>query len=236
MRLLSGLEETDGITPADRRFWLFLAGCYVIWTVWGVCAVLYPPLAFYPQNAFVRQCCSSGVRLALVAGPAWFYLHYIDRVTSIKALRLRAAPKNMWQAVAIGLLVLGVICLELVLLEGKRWQGLDVMTAAEWAGYSTRLMIAMIAEETMFRGFIYRKLRSAYAVWRANIMSSLLFVFIHWPGWLFSGAWNSGLIGMSLSTFVCGAAFALVFEVTGSLWAVILLHFLSNVCCRLLAS
>lgn len=78
------------------------------------------------------------------------------------------------------------------------------------------VVVAPIAEEILFRGYLFGKLQKHVPVWVAIIMTSLLFGIIH-------GAWNVGI-----DTFVLGVVLCLLRIVSGSLWPSILLHMIKN--------
>jgi len=78
------------------------------------------------------------------------------------------------------------------------------------------VIIAPIAEETLFRGYLFGKLRKLVPVWVAILITSALFGFIH-------GAWNLGIDTFALSIVLC-----LLRLKTGSIWASVLLHMLKN--------
>jgi membrane protease YdiL (CAAX protease family) len=78
------------------------------------------------------------------------------------------------------------------------------------------VIIAPIAEEILFRGYLLGKLRKYAPLWVAIIVTSLVFAVVHF-------AWNVGLDVFALSIALC-----LLRVVTGSLWASILLHMMKN--------
>ena len=82
--------------------------------------------------------------------------------------------------------------------------------------FITLVIIAPIAEETLFRGYLYGKLRAHVPVWAAVLATSLLFALVH-------GQWNVAVDTFALSIVMCGLR-----ELTGSIWAGILLHMLKN--------
>lgn len=83
--------------------------------------------------------------------------------------------------------------------------------------FTTLVVIAPIAEETLFRGYLYGKLRGQVPIWAAMIVTSLVFGAVH-------GQWN-----VALDTFVLSMVMCTLREITGSIWAGILLHMLKNV-------
>ena len=82
--------------------------------------------------------------------------------------------------------------------------------------FLTLVVVAPIAEEVLFRGYLFGKLRKFIPVWLAIILTSLTFGIIH-------GAWNLGIDTFALSLVLCSLRL-----ITGSLWAPILLHMIKN--------
>jgi hypothetical protein len=82
--------------------------------------------------------------------------------------------------------------------------------------FTTLIIVAPVAEEILFRGFLYGKLRRRMPVWVAILITSALFGLIH-------GQWNVGLDVFALSIVLCSLR-----EITGSIWSGILLHMLKN--------
>ena len=111
------------------------------------------------------------------------------------------------------------------------------MTQAQDVGFSTFIsgrdkmiaffvlvVIAPIAEEILFRGWLYHKIRQKTSLLTNNVVSmcftiflvSLLFGIVHMQ-------WNVGVNVFALSIVLCGLR-----EVTGTIYASILLHMLKN--------
>ena len=78
------------------------------------------------------------------------------------------------------------------------------------------VIVAPVAEEILFRGYLLGKLRKYAPVWLAVLITSLLFALVHFQ-------WNVGIDVFALSIILC------VLRITsGSLWPSILLHMLKN--------
>jgi membrane protease YdiL (CAAX protease family) len=78
------------------------------------------------------------------------------------------------------------------------------------------IIVAPVAEEVLFRGYLYGKLRKSVPVWAAIGIVSVLFGSIH-------GQWNVAIDVFALSIVLC-----VLREITGSIWAGILLHMVKN--------
>jgi len=78
------------------------------------------------------------------------------------------------------------------------------------------VIIAPIAEETLFRGYLYGKLRQHVPIWLAVVVVSVTFGALH-------GSWN-----VAIDTFVLSIILCILREMTGGLWAPLLLHMTKN--------
>lgn len=90
--------------------------------------------------------------------------------------------------------------------------------------FMTLVIVAPIAEEVIFRGWLYQKLKTRFlnvisyttSVILSTILVSLLFGLIH-------GQWNVGVNVFAMSLVLCGLR-----EITGTIYAGILLHMIKN--------
>lgn len=78
------------------------------------------------------------------------------------------------------------------------------------------VVVAPLAEEALVRGYLYGKLRVHVPAYVAILATSLLFAVAH-------GQWN-----VAIDTFVLGVILAGLREITGSIWAGIVLHMIKN--------
>lgn len=78
------------------------------------------------------------------------------------------------------------------------------------------VVLAPIAEELIFRGYLYGKLRTRLSAIPAIILVSVLFGCMH-------GQWNVGIVVGVMSVFLCVAR-----ELTGTIYAGILMHMIRN--------
>lgn len=88
--------------------------------------------------------------------------------------------------------------------------------------FITLVIIAPVAEEALFRGYLLGKLIKTVPVWLAVLITSLLFGFVH-VGLSDNPAWNLGLDTFALSLILC-----LLRLQTKSIWAPILVHMTKN--------
>ena len=90
--------------------------------------------------------------------------------------------------------------------------------------FVTLVVVAPIAEEILFRGWLYGKMRSQLLAKFSDrtsmiisiVLVSILFGFLH-------GQWNVGVNVFAMSIVLCGLR-----EITGTIYSGILLHMLKN--------
>jgi membrane protease YdiL (CAAX protease family) len=82
--------------------------------------------------------------------------------------------------------------------------------------FITLVVVAPLAEEVLFRGYLYGKLRKHGPIWLSALITSVLFGLAH-------GQWNVAIDTFALSLILCSLR-----EVTGSIWAGTLLHMMKN--------
>ncbi|MDR1032433.1 MAG: CPBP family intramembrane metalloprotease [Candidatus Nomurabacteria bacterium] len=82
--------------------------------------------------------------------------------------------------------------------------------------FAALVVVAPVVEEVIFRGYLYGKLRSRLGIVLSMLLVSVLFGAAH-------GQWNVGVNVFVMSLVMCGLR-----EITGSIWAGVLLHMLKN--------
>lgn len=82
--------------------------------------------------------------------------------------------------------------------------------------FITLVIMAPIAEETLFRGYLYGKVKKYVPTWLAILITSVTFGLVH-------GQWNVGLDVFALSIVLC-----VLREISGSIWPSIWLHMIKN--------
>jgi membrane protease YdiL (CAAX protease family) len=100
--------------------------------------------------------------------------------------------------------------------QSEKVAGLMPQTRTEMVWFGGVSLTAGFCEEFLFRGYFIWALAPWLGWWGAAALSGLIFAFGHaYQGW-------NGV----LSTGIAGGFFTLVVIFTGSLWPVIILHFL----------
>jgi hypothetical protein len=164
--------------------------------------------------------------IAVVIGVPWLIK---KRKTSRQEIGLHRLPSwtDIWMA-PVGFVIYIVISSVLLSLATSFLPWFDINQAqnvgfnslnsqSEYLlAFATLVVIAPIAEEVLFRGYLLGKLRKIVPVWVAILLTSLTFGAVH-------GAWN-----LAIDTFALSVVLSTLRVTTGGLWASILLHVIKN--------
>jgi membrane protease YdiL (CAAX protease family) len=85
-----------------------------------------------------------------------------------------------------------------------------------WLVLLMLVVVAPVAEEVIFRGYLFGTLRRTIPAWAAILVTSAVFGLVHWQ-------WN-----VSIDVFVLSLVSCFLRLRTGSLWPSILLHMMKN--------
>ena len=158
-------------------------------------------------------------RLLVWVLPVFLYLRHIDHVDPIEYLKLK---HNWKQGIIIGVVLSILIFLGSMVRYGIPYSNLQSLT---WNNVlSTSLLIGVI-EEIPYRGFILQKFEERYSFWMANLISSILFLCMHLPGWISLHLLRADTV---IFVFIFGVVMAIVFKVGKSLWGPIIAHSLND--------
>ena len=90
--------------------------------------------------------------------------------------------------------------------------------------FLTLVVLAPLAEEVLFRGYLFGKIRKLAPFWISAIMASLTFGLAH----LWAGPGTALQWLVAIDTFVLSLVLCLLREHTGAIWAGVLVHAIKN--------
>lgn len=176
------------------------------------------------------------VTLVLVIGVPWWVFH---RRTSRRELGLMRLMS--WKDIALacgGVVIYLILSGTFSALAGHipgfpSSQAQDVgfghmVKQYEYAlAFLTLVVVAPLAEETLFRGYLYGKIRKRAPFWVTLLLVSVVFASLHLPGvdsaGHFQWQWN-----VALDVFALSLVLASLREVTENIWAGVLVHMIKN--------
>lgn len=213
-----GIALSEGIFgDADAMMWLFENGI----------GISYDPNSLSTAiDGSVAMTITALCDLVMLVGfGLWYYFRenkYPFRVNYRKAF----TPSNV--LATLGIAFFGQFAVSLILVAvnylfpsifqqyEELSKSFDLNTITPVAMIFIVCILGPLAEEMLFRGMIYAKLRRAFSVWPAAIISGILFG-------LFHANWVQGIYA---SLF--GVVLAYIYEKTQTIWGSCLLHVVFN--------
>jgi CAAX amino terminal protease family. len=198
-------------------FLLYLLGFYATWTAWVLLG--YPRLRLLGEQTFLYMLINVVVRALVWVLPIFIYLRYVKRVGPTRYLKLR----EHWRSGLLAAVMFSILNflffmaqrgLPHLRAEGITWNSL----------LSTTFLIGFI-EELPYRGFIFQQLNEWFSLSEAAVISSLLFVAIHLPGWISLHLFRTQA---AIFIFVFGLLMVALLRYSKSLWAPIVSHSLND--------
>lgn len=196
---------------------------YVIWLFAGwttYVAYIYPLLG--DSSSLIRTAIGELFRLIIFVSP---FLLIFRKWFPVVELRAELPSKSAMQtglivaiAWASASLIFAIIGLQ------KQYSGLPDIYF-----WLTGFSIATVIEEIVFRGYFVNQLL-AFGSTAAIGLSSVIFVLIHYPGWLLLGthATVHSFVTASASIFLLGVVLGILLIKTGSIWPCVMVHAANN--------
>ncbi len=153
--------------------------------------------------------------------PVVLYIKLKDKTDPLDYLKLKNNPlKGILTGFLISIIFISLLIIKNILIG---WKHINLNIGIFWvSGLSVGIL-----EEIPFRGFLMQKLLKQTNFLTANLLTTILFVILHIPTWLFShNNIMSSAITISLASLVLGY----LFREYKSLWVPIIFHSIFNLC------
>lgn len=159
------------------------------------------------------------IYLLLFIVPVITYLKFKEKVNPLSALKLRDKPiKNILKAILISLVYILLLTIKNELTDRNP---INLNIGVMWVS----VLLVGTFEEIPFRGFLLQKLWNKLNFVQANIVTTILFVLIHIPEWIYSGA---DIIKSSFTVSIVSLVLGYLFKEYDSLWIPIVCHSIFN--------
>lgn len=154
--------------------------------------------------------------------PAVLYIKYFLHSNPMNYLKMNVhVKKGLFWGIALSLLLGAYLILRIYIFDDVSFH-----FALAFDDYLNTVLMAGLAEEIVFRGLLLQELNKRLAFWKANVITALLFLAIHYPIWIVNDVIFH--VGSHMYVFLLGLLFGFVYKKTGSLWTVILMHAFHN--------
>lgn len=233
MSKLQQLLRLRGVRVFVVCLWLLVGFILAqIMTLLVFIAVTPDNIADAPINAVVLTTILTAstyiLALIIVVGGAWRVRKWSKKkLLSITGMARRMTLKDVALALlgyvpylAASMLLLAVIIALVPGFDAEQTQelGFSALTSPlEYIlAFTALVILAPIAEEVLFRGYLFSALRGLVSFIPATLLVSGLFALVH-------GQWN-----VAIDTFVLSLVLCWLRERTGTIWAPIILHMVKN--------
>jgi CAAX protease family protein len=207
-------QNNDVHQKSLAPFLAYVVAFHLVWIAWPY--VLYPKLtAALGDRTLAYAVIQLSIRALFWIAPVYLHLRYVDGVEPLGYLKLN---RHVGRGVVVAAALTAANLVGSVVRFGPPHLTLERVTWNSILG--TSLLIGII-EEIPYRGFMLQKLAERLGFWRANLITSLLFLAIHLPGWI---SLHTLRADTAATIFVFGVVMAIVFKFSRSLWAPILTH------------
>src|SRR5262245_48034721 len=204
----------DRVRASFAPFLGYVAAFHLVWIAWPY--LLYPRLiAALGDRTLAYALVHLTIRVIVWIAPVFLYLRYVDRVEPLEYLKLK---RHIGRGLAVAAALTALNIAGTFARFGVPQLTLDRVTWNSVLG--TSFLVGFI-EEIPYRGFMLRKFAERLGFWLANLVTSLLFLAIHLPGWL---ALHTLHPGAAVSVWVLGFVMGLAVRYSNSLWAPIVTH------------
>jgi len=198
---------------SSALFLLYVVAFHLLWIAWPF--VLYPRLTALGSATLTYALLNLTIRFLFWIAPVLLYLRLVDGVDPFEYLKLR---HHVRRGVIVALVLTAINVAGTLARFGPPHLSMDRVTWNSVLG--TSFFIGFI-EEIPYRGFMLQKFGERMDFWLANLITSLLFLAIHLPGWIALHTFNPGA---AATVFVFGVVLAMAVKYSDSLWAPILTH------------
>lgn len=202
---------------------IFIIIIFTFWTIY----ILFLDFYLKDKNLLYYQLFHLGLdKLLLMTLPTYFYLVYVEKMRPFSFLKLNRSIKA-----GLNYVILSIIFLTMLSLNNQ-YQLLNYINFNPFLSITIwidAIILAAFMDEIIFRGVILQKLILLTTFKQANILSTLLFVFIHFPKWFSVSHFSHfNLIGSINFIFWFGLLMGYVFRKSNSLWPCIWIHLANN--------
>lgn len=217
MELKLGVENKAKISDVKIMIgYLFIF--YFVWSIKELWLRQYIYSFDETTSAFLEALVKSFIWII----PAWLYIKNYLGTNPINYLKMNVnVKKGLFWGLALSMLVGLYFSFETYILNGQTFH-----FSLSFNDYLNGFIMAGIAEEIVFRGLILQEINKRLTFWKANVITALLFLVIHYPFWIYNGSFFN--FGTHIYVVLLGLLFGFVYKKTGSLWSVVLLHAFHN--------
>ncbi len=200
---------------------IYLLAFFSIWLLWGLTVENW----LSNEISLIRVLTLLWVKFQIWVLPILLYLYYFEKINPFKYLKLNVKPlKYLLFGILLGVLIVIPGFVARFLVDPLNTQfNLSLLNLNLDSWINGVLMVGII-EEILFRGFVFQRLLVNLGRNASMLLSSFLFVVVHFGYWYALGLTSFQFITATGYAIFLGVYFAYIFLKTGSLWTSIGAH------------
>jgi len=196
---------------------IFILVFFILWTIRQY-SYLYLEINLSP---YIKTFVSILFKFVFWVILALLYSKYIYKENAFRNIKLKNNKKGILYA-----LLFAIALLSLNLIFNHLSKGVLFNFNISIRGFISAVIFAPLIEEFVFRGFILNKLKLSLPFFWANLLTAILFVCAHIPGWLI---WGGGIsLESSISILLVSFVWGYLYKKTESFLSPVLAHSLNN--------
>lgn len=162
------------------------------------------------------------IKIVVWIVPVWLYIRCYLHANPIEYLKMNNnLKKGLFWGIFLSLLLGLYFAFEVYILTDQSFN-----FNLSLGSYLNGVLLVGITEEIVFRGLILQEMNKRLVFWKANIITALLFLIIHYAIWIYEGVFFD--LWSHIYVFLVGIIFGLVYKKTDSIWSVVILHSFHN--------
>ncbi len=159
------------------------------------------------------------IYLGVFLVPIFFYLKFKEKTDPFVFLRLKNnMSKNIFKGAVFSAAYLLILMIKNIAIQRK---AINMNIGMMWSA----VLLVGFFEEIPFRGFILQKLQKKMNFWNANIITTIIFVLLHFPNWIISG---TDMVSSIVTVSIASLVFGFLFKEYDTLWIPIMCHSIFN--------
>ncbi|MDU4960364.1 MAG: type II CAAX endopeptidase family protein [Sporomusaceae bacterium] len=204
-----------------------IAHIVIFFAFWSIYAVFIAPYV-KGQNNLLFNLISPIIKLLVWTAPVLIILSR-EKKDIVSCLKLYKNSDNCirWSIIS-GIAIVGYN----LLVSHLFYQDFFFNPFFAWHKWLGGVILVGFTEEVLFRGYFLQRLITCFPFWMANVITSVLFLLIHFPGWYaHSAQMAQGVFEwLLLMAFIFGFSLAEGWSLrkSNSLWPCIIMHSLNN--------
>ncbi|HCM89230.1 MULTISPECIES: CPBP family intramembrane glutamic endopeptidase [Vagococcus] len=194
---------------------------FVIWTIYELLVKPYISLKLSPITGTLIQ---TVIKLSVWSLPSYLLIKKNKNLPiPFPEIYNTKIDWKKWTTLALGMI--------LYLLIGSYFQygNLEIRNSFKLITVINSVLFVGITEELVFRGLILNTLLIKFNKWLVIVVSSVLFLMIHFPVWIQTNTFSANLSsGGFVQVFILGIIFSLSFIKSRNIFVPIMLHMVWN--------